>query len=744
MSGIGKNQSPGCPNDWQESKKQVLTKKTSSTARSIAHAVVLKDESLFVVAQQDAIIPFEGAHGFGLYHHDCRFLNGYVLTLAGSDLELLGSNARSGHEAIFELTNHEIVTPNGKKVDKNNLAIRIQRAVDGRSLAMADEITIRNYSLEDAVDLPIELAFRSEFEDVYVVRGIGPDVHGELDPPAWHDRALILSYRGKDDVVRTTTITFSHPIASHEDTLARFTLHLPPGASETMTIEVTVAENRLGTTPAVNKADIAGTHRRIQQNAAAFRDERAHVRTKDQVLEHVLEQSFADLLMLRTPQDAEVYFAAGVPWFTTLFGRDSLITALFVLPYHATIAEHTLRLLAKHQGRTVDAWRDEEPGKILHEFRIGELANLNRIPDTPYYGTIDATALFLILLARHAAWTGRLDLFHELRANADAALEWLVRYGERPQLEGYVSYASEAGDLLINQGWKDSGDAIVDENAHVVRPPIALVEVQGYSYLAKREMADLYERIGERETAERLRREAQELRRRFNRDFWLPDKDFYALALASGGKPVRVHSSNPGHALFAGIADDDKAEKTVRGFMSDEMFSGWGVRTLASNEKGYNPVSYHRGTVWPHDNALIVSGLHRYGFGEEAARMTAGMIDAATHFPLHRLPEVFSGFPREGYGMPVRYPVACHPQAWASGSIPFMISSILGLEPEGFDGRLRINRPVLPLPVEYLEISGLAVGQGKVDLAFERTDQGGTHVRVLRTEGAIEIVHDAG
>ncbi len=742
MSEFKKGHERARPNDWPGRKRQVLTKRTPSIGRSIAEAIVLKDESLFLVTRQDGLLPFRGEHGFGVYHHDCRFLNGYAIGLSGVDLELLGSYARSGHEAIFELTNPEFVTPNGQKVEKHDLAIRIQRAIDGRSLTLQDEMTIQNYSLEHTVELSLTLAFRAEFEDVYIVRGMKPSDPGDKASMVWQDNALVFSYHGKDDVIRTTTISFSHRFESKDESSAQLLLQLPPGARETVKIEIALSEQRKDAEPAVAKADIEVAHRRILQNNATFRDERTHLRTDDQVLDTILEQSFADLLMLRTPMDGETYFAAGVPWFTTLFGRDSLISALFVLPYHAQIAERTLRLLAKHQGREVDAWRDEEPGKILHEFRVGELANLNLIPDTPYYGTVDATALFLILLARHAAWTGRLDLFRELHTNVDAALDWIAKYGERDLIKGYVSYHSEAGDLLINQGWKDSGDAIVDEEGHVVRPPIALVEVQGYTYLARLGIADLYERNGEQATADRLRREAHELQERFNRDFWLPERGFYALALANGGKPVGVLSSNPGHALFSGIVDEDKAAQTVRQFLTNEMFSGWGIRTLAANEKGYNPISYHRGTVWPHDNALIVAGLQKYGFHEEAVRIVAGMIEAATHFPLHRLPEVFGGFPREGYGTPIRYPVACHPQAWASGAIPFMISSLLGLEPDGFNGRLRIKNPTLPPHVTQLEMTGIRVGNGRADIAFHRKDDHCVQVSVVRTEGEIEIVFD--
>jgi len=742
MSSIKKNDERGRPSDWRGRKQQVLTRSAPSQAQSIAHALILKDEALYLVTERDGLVPFQGAHGFGAYHHDCRFLNGYSLAICGAGMELLGANMISGHEAIFELTNPELALPNGQTIEKHDIGLRLRRSVDGRAIALEDNLTLRSYAREQTLDIELELAFRADFEDIYIIRGLGPDVRGEVLAPAWRENELILSYHGKDGVARTSAISFSLPPDSTADARATFTLRLAPGEAKILKVQVVFSEHPQGSRRSSAKPDAEGARQRVAKHKAAFRDTRAHIETDNSDLDLILEQSFTDLLTLRTPLNGDSYFAAGVPWFTTLFGRDSLITALFFLPYEAAIAEETLRLLAKHQGREVDAWRDEAPGKILHELRVGELANLGEIPDTPYYGTIDATALFLILLGRHAAWTGRLDLFRDLRANVDAALEWISKSSEHPGLEGYVAYDAEKDDLLVNQGWKDSGDAIVDEDGHIAAPPIALVEVQGYTYLAKTEIAKLFERDGKPDAAEKLRREAEDLKARFNRDFWAPERGTYALALTSGGKPARVTSSNPGHALFAGIADEEKARKTAASFMSEAMFSGWGVRTLAASEKAYHPISYHRGTVWPHDNALIVAGLRRYGFDVEAQRVTSGIVEAATHFPLRRLPEVFSGFPRAGYGTPIRYPVACHPQAWASGSIPFMITSLLGLEPNGFEGRVHIQRPVLPPHVKKLSLLGLAVGAGRADIAFQRMDNGRTDVSVLRTEGDIEIVRD--
>jgi glycogen debranching enzyme len=403
------------------------------------------------------------------------------------------------------------------------------------------------------------------------------------------------------------------------------------------------------------------------------------------------------------------------------------------------VAAQTLRLLASYQGQDVDAGRDEEPGKIMHELRVGELAHLNEIPQTPYYGTVDATPLFLILLAQHAAWTGDLTLFRDLRRHIERALAWIATYGDQNG-DGYLEYQGSAHKGLINQGWKDSGDAIVNADGTLAQPPISLVEVQGYVYLAKTALAGLYAHAGEADRAAQLRREAQELQARFNRDFWLAEKHCYALALQAKHTPVAVISSNPGQALWTGIADPDKAQQTVARLMADDMFSGWGVRTLSTQERRYNPIGYHLGTVWPHDNALIAAGFRHYGCNTEACRIFTAIVEAATHFTHYRLPEVFAGFRKADYGIPVRYPVACHPQAWAAGSIPFLITTALGLVPEALDQRLRIVQPVLPEFLQRLEIHRLRVGHGCADLHFARRADGSVAVTVRRVEGQLEVV----
>jgi glycogen debranching enzyme len=423
----------------------------------------------------------------------------------------------------------------------------------------------------------------------------------------------------------------------------------------------------------------------------------------------------------------------------TLFGRDSLITAIQALAYDPTIAENILRLLAHFQATEVDEWRDEQPGKIIHELRVGELANLGEVPHAHYYGTVDATPLFLILMGMHARWTGRLDVFQDLRENVERALRWIDKYGDLTG-DGFVQYESKSEHGLVNQGWKDSGDAIIDENGDLAKPPIALVEVQGYVYRAKRLVAELYRRTGDPDTAARLEREAEDLRTRFNDAFWLSDGECYALALEAGGRPVAVIASNPGQALWTGIADREKASKTAERLMQSDIYSGWGIRTLSEKERRYNPVGYHLGTVWPHDNSIIAAGFRRYGLDQAARQVMKGIFEAATYFPNYRLPELFSGFSRQDYEVPVRYPVACHPQAWAAGAVPFMVETALGLVPDAFSKRLRIVRPSLPDFVHHLELRGLRVGDASADLRFESTADARTAVDVLKIDGDLEIL----
>jgi glycogen debranching enzyme len=480
-------------------------------------------------------------------------------------------------------------------------------------------------------------------------------------------------------------------------------------------------------------ADVEAALERASESSAA---NSTRISTDSLMLNKVLNRSMLDLRILKSHNRKVEYFAAGIPWFAALFGRDSIITALQTLAYNPKIAEQTIRLLASYQGQKLDAWREEEPGKILHELRLGEMARNGEIPHTPYYGSIDSTPLFLVLVGEHARWTGDLSLFSQLRDNVEMALRWISDYGDFNR-DGYVEYLGRSEKGLSNQGWKDSGDSIVNSDGSMATPPIALVEVQGYVYQAKMLMADLYNRAGEQQRAEQLITEADELKKRFNKDYWLED-GFYALAIHQGGRLANVLSSNAGHALWSGIAEPEKARQTAEHLMREYMFNGWGIRTLSGRELSFNPLGYHLGTVWPHDNSMIAAGMRRYGLDDLVLRVFGGIFEAAMSFDQNRLPELFGGFQRKDYGVPVVYPVTCQPQAWAAGSMPYFMTALLGLEPEAFDQRLRVVHPILPDFVRQVDIEGLRVGQSRIDLRFERSSER-IKVEVLNLDGKLDL-----
>ncbi|MFZ5660479.1 MAG: glycogen debranching N-terminal domain-containing protein [Pseudomonadota bacterium] len=725
----------------QQRKEEVLTHGTPSHVPSIADAIVIKDQEIFFLSERDGQVPLGGEHGFGLYYHDCRYLNGYEWVMEGAKADVLVASAAAGFMAVLEYANPNLRMQSGEMLQKRTLGIKWERILDGQTLSLYDLITFRNYQLQP-VDFQLAFTFHAGFEDVFAVRGMLPEKYGIRQPPAWQNDVLRFLYEGADGLCRALFVRFSEALLSRETQTARLHLSLPPQQDNTLMVSLTVAE-----APSVRELQdrVHSRHsiRQVQDyqraTAGQWLRQYTQVRCPSPLVERIVERALGDLQVLQSTLDGDTYFAAGVPWFVTLFGRDSALTALQTLAFQPDIAAQTLRLLAKYQGREVSAWRDEQPGKILHELRVGEMARLNEIPYTPYYGSIDATLLFLILLGEHAAWTGSLDLFGELQPQVELALAWIGRYGDLDG-DGYVEYQSSTGKGLINQGWKDSGDAIVNRDGSLARPPIALVEVQAYVFMAKRHLAELYRRSGDAGRAQRLEQEAEALRVRFNKDFWLADKQFYALALQAGKQPATVITSNPGHALWAGIADADKARLVKDRLLAADMFSGWGIRTLATTELRYNPIAYHLGTVWPHDNALILAGLRRYGFDQEALRIFDGIFSAATHFHAYRLPELFAGFRRDDYQVPVRYPVADHPQAWAAASVLHMLQHMLGLQADGFARQLRIVRPLLPDFIHRLELHGLRVGAATVDLRFERAADGTLQARALHVDGELQVV----
>ncbi|MGO8794907.1 MAG: glycogen debranching N-terminal domain-containing protein [Candidatus Sulfotelmatobacter sp.] len=707
---------------------------------NVARAIVIKDEDLFLLCEKTGDIPRGDPQGFGLYYHDCRYLNGYEVTFAGSPLNALESTSESGFMAEFVLTNPELKQSGGCPLKKQSVGIHVQRIIDSAHLCVQDVITCTNYTTAP-LKLPLSFSFDSDFEDVFEIRGFHPGKIGRSKKPRWRAGMLRFEYGGADGVLRELAVKITPAPKTHGLNGAEVKVTLLAGESKQVHITFFLGESagkKRAARIASSKPDVRLLTNRLHERADDWMKSHCQMQSSSTALNNVFERSMRDLRILRTTLDSREYFSAGLPWYGALFGRDGIISSLQTLAFRPQIAEQTLRLLANYQGKEVKDWRDEEPGKIMHELRVGELAHLNEIPQTPYYGSVDSTPLFLILIARHANWGGDLSLFRELRQTIVRAFRWIDRFGNQSG-NGYLEYDSKSTTGLGNQGWKDSGDAIMNADGSLAEPPIALVEVQGYVYMAKMSMAELYERDGDLDTAKRLRLEAHELQARFEGDFWSEEKSVYALALQKGNKPAKVISSNAGQVLWSRMAKGDRAKKTAERLMSPSMFSGWGVRTLSSEERRFNPVGYHLGTVWPHDNSIIAAGLRNYGFDGAACSILRGLVDAAQHFEHSRLPEVFAGFSRTDFHIPVRYPVACHPQAWAAGAVPFVLESLLGLVPRALDNGLQIVRPVLPDFISRLELQRLKVGAGTADLRFERKTDGTVRTHIIQVHGKLDI-----
>jgi glycogen debranching enzyme len=470
-----------------------------------------------------------------------------------------------------------------------------------------------------------------------------------------------------------------------------------------------------------------------------WRAKATRTRTNNKAIDGIIERAEEDIYLLRQGWGKGKALSAGIPWFSTLFGRDSLIAASQTLILDPAIAKSTLSTLAEYQGKTYDDWREEEPGKILHEIRLGEMARCNEVPHTPYYGTVDATPLWLMLYAEYYDWTADRETLERLWPNALAAMEWIDRQCEKT---GYVSYHCQSQRGLLNQGWKDSGDCIVDREGKLASGAIALCEVQAYVYAAKIRLSEIARMKKRLDLAERWEEEARELKTRFNRDFWLADRDFCALALDGEGHPVDSITSNPGQCLSLDIFTPAHAQSVAERLLAPDMFSGWGIRTLSSLSAAYNPIGYHTGSVWPHDNALIAVGLRSLGYVDGALEVAQGILDMTIHQPYQRPPELFCGYDRTKGTEPVQYPVACSPQAWATGSIFQFIQMMLNLVPDAPGNNLRIIDPALPESIERLSLHNLRVGSTLLDLDFERVGTT-TACRVTKKRGNLRVVIEA-
>jgi len=660
----------------------------------------------------------------GLFRSDTRYLNLYWLQLDGATLIPL-SFTRKGYIANVSLTNPEITT-DGKTVPEGTLHILRTMFI---STNFYEKMFIKNTN-NFPVKLKLSLSYDTDFLDIFEVKGISVNKKGlraiiEGD----EGKNVILRYEGLDNVIRRTEFYFKPSPEIFWDT-AIFSLDIAPYETREIDIEVVMT---LGGVPVIRQEFVAAK-KEIEESYDRWQRGLTQITTDSELMNNVFDTCILDLrsLIINTKKDLLVP-AAGIPWYDTIFGRDSLITCFQTLMLNPSLSASTLRFLTLYQGTKVDPWTDEQPGKILHEIREGELANLHHIPHTPYYGTIDATLLYLVLMSEYYKWTGDSKLLSDIKMGAEAAVRWIDSYGDidKDEFVEYIRMSERLG--LQNQGWKDSHNSIIFANGSLAQPPIALSEVQGYVFDAKRRFAEMYP---DSDLAKKVMAESNTLKEKYNEVYWLPDKNFYAEALDKDKRKVDSITTNPCHNFWSGILPPERANIIAGRIMEPDMYSGWGIRTLASSEVAYDPQSYHNGSVWPHDNSIIAWGLKRYGYSAEANKIITSLLEASKYFD-YRLPELFCGYPRKDNEAPVIYHSTCSPQAWASGSIVLFMQTMLGLYPDAPNNFLYV-KPDLPEWMKLVTIKNLVVGDEKISIEFRRVN-GTTTFDVIGKAGKIRV-----
>jgi glycogen debranching enzyme len=738
-------------------------------ATDLGSVQVLKHGNRFLLTDSFGDI-HPDSRGLGLYYGDTRMLACSVLRIGGIRPVLLQTSVGSNYRGGIQMTNPSADRNPDAKVHPldelvgRTIGISRERLIGGDGVS--ERVKVVNHAARTS-DVPVDLELGTDGADIFEVRGYPRAERGHQLPVAVTDDRVTFRYVGLDGIERLTHLAFSEPVEVAEavdqprpdgsDSGAavrlKWILSLGPGETKVLSWTTWCTDRPA---PATDGHDADGTDRPADQ-AALFPDvprvsadegaaayhawERGttSVLSDHELFNLVVKRSVSDLRLLvnEGPGPDQRYVSAGVPWFTTLFGRDSLISAFQALAFRPQIAVEILDVLAAYQATVEDPSRDAEPGKILHELRSGEMARSGELPHTPYYGSVDSTPLWLILFGATFDWTGDTAMVDRLWPNAMAALEWIDRYGDRDG-DGFVEYERRSDRGLLNQGWKDSSDAIRDRNGREAVPPIALAEVQGYVYDAKRRMSRLAAIRGDTDLAIRLDAEADQLATRFELAFWMDDRRYYAMALDGDKRQADAIASNAGHCLWSGIVLPDRARDVVDQILRPSMFSGWGVRTFAADQPGYNPIGYHTGTVWPHDTSLIAAGFKRYGFDDASNRLVGQMMEAAQGFQDFRLPELFCGFDRTDAHTPVPYPVACSPQAWAAGSSFLFLETMLGLRAHANRQELELLHPHLPDWLGKVTLTDLRIGDSSVDLLFHRW-RGTTSAEVLRKAGDVAV-----
>ena len=690
----------------------------------------LKHDNTFAVLDSHGDIGASAGGTDGLFNCDTRFLSHFELLLNGMQPLLLGSNLRDDNTLLtVDLTNPDMYFDDHLVLPKDTL--HVVRTIFLWRDTFYQRLAIQNHG-DRAVDLRLTMLFDSDFADLFEVRGLRRERRGTITREAVRPATTVLSYEGLDAKLRQTVLHFDPTPSELTATTVSYRLNIAPKEFTPVCCSI-----GCGAPEPPKPIPLLRGLRAIHRNLRAMSHNAATVETSNDLFNEVLCRSMSDLYMLMTKTPQGPYPYAGIPWYSTTFGRDGLITALQMLWLDPRIAQGVLRRLAALQATTDDPASDAQPGKILHEMREGEMAALREVPFGLYYGTVDATPLFVMLAGLYAERTGDDATIVELWPAIEAALAWIDGPGD-PDDDGFIEYYRATEEGLANQGWKDSQDAIFHADGHLAEGPIALAEVQGYVYSAKLLAARCAKRLGRMQDAHRLKAEADLLAERFDAAFWCPDLGTYALALDGKKQPCRVRSSNAGQVLFTGIARPERALEVGDGLLRPNFFSGWGIRTIANTEARYNPMSYHNGSIWPHDNALIALGLARYGLKRSVERVFKGLFDAATYMEMRWLPELFCGFQRGRGRGPTLYPVACSPQAWASATPFTLIEASLGLQFDPAANEIRLHNPSLPSFLDEVVLRNLHLKDSSVDLKVRR-HANDVSVEILERRGDIQV-----
>ena len=679
---------------------------THGLVEDISDALICREQEQFLVTNTQGDIPEGNRLGFGYYVRDARHLSEYTLQLNGIAPLVLTSTGDSGFSQEQVLGNH-VGTFDGRPVGRATIELTRRRHL---SEGLTEQLAITNYN-QFEVDVTISYLFSADFCDIFEVRGHTREHQGQLLDPKLTSNTLSFRYLGADGVWRQTNISFDPAPDRMTERKIEFDVVLRAGESRSIQIYIATEQDQ--------PEGPARDYETMREEYASWRRSFADLYTDNGHFNSVLQRGIDDLRALWTEKDGAGYFAAGVPWYSTLFGRDSIISALQVLPLKPGVAKHCLLALAKYQSHSFDVRKVQEPGKILHEMRQSELNAIHELPYETYYGSVDSTPLFLLLAAEYYRWTADLETLASLRVHIVAAISW-IRKAIADAKGPYLRYHTDSTTGLRNQGWKDSVEAIMHEDGSLCDGPIALVEVQAYVFAAFKQLGPLLTALDLEDLSDSLLTQAEALKQAFDRDFWMPSQQVLGLALDGNNQLSTVAASNAGQALWGGILNQEQAEAVTPCLFSNEMFSGWGIRTLSAESRRYFPLGYHLGTVWPHDNALIAAGLKGYGFDDEVLEIFTGLFDAAQHFPGYRLPELFGGQARSHFLPPVPYPVACRPQAWAAGAMLQLLTTTLGLQADAANNRLALVRPWLPSWLDLVQMKGLQVGKRRVDLQFER------------------------